>query len=146
MKIRCTSTAPARLEHWLTVKGLQSDRLYNFPYVFHINFGHIIPTIPLIMKESSLPPPPPPLWPGWLWDRTGWQFLTYLSMTLGYMQNQPVLASPSPHTHTPLIYKNYKESPPPPPPTHFVYKLELVYLPVGKYCVYPRMVYRQAVA
>ena len=25
-------------------------------------------------------------------------------------------------------------------------KLELVYLPVGKYCVYPRMVYRQAVA
>ena len=27
-----------------------------------------------------------------------------------------------------------------------LYKLELVYLPVGKYCVYPRMVYRQAVA
>ena len=25
-------------------------------------------------------------------------------------------------------------------------KLELVYLPVGKYCVYPRMVYRQAMA
>ena len=26
------------------------------------------------------------------------------------------------------------------------YELELVYLPVGKYCVYPQMVYRQAVA
>ena len=25
-------------------------------------------------------------------------------------------------------------------------KLELVYLPKGKYCVYPRMVYRQAMA
>ena len=25
-------------------------------------------------------------------------------------------------------------------------QLELVYLPVGKYCVYPRMVYRQAMA
>ena len=28
----------------------------------------------------------------------------------------------------------------------FQYKLELVYLPKGKYCVYPRMVYRQAMA
>ena len=27
-----------------------------------------------------------------------------------------------------------------------IFKLELVYLPVGKYCVYPRMVYRQAIA
>ena len=25
-------------------------------------------------------------------------------------------------------------------------QLELVYLPVGKYCLYPRMVYRQAMA
>ena len=27
-----------------------------------------------------------------------------------------------------------------------ILKLELVYLPKGKYCVYPRMVYRQAMA
>ena len=29
---------------------------------------------------------------------------------------------------------------------HFIHELELVYLPVGKYRVYPRMVYRQAMA
>ena len=32
-----------------------------------------------------------------------------------------------------------------PPPPHRITQLELVYLPEGKYWVYPRMVYRMAI-